>query len=137
MAPEIVRSKLDQIGQLLADLRKYEKISYKEFLELHHYAVERLLEILVAASQDAVLHVLKIRGEESPITMRTTFLRAGELGILPESLSKRLADAAGMRNLLVHTYSKVDLKIIYDSIKPALRDFEEFARIVGKEMGVE
>ncbi|MDZ7362067.1 MAG: DUF86 domain-containing protein [candidate division KSB1 bacterium] len=33
--------------------------------------------------------------------------------MLPDNLAKRLAEAAGMRNLLVHDYAKVDLKIIH------------------------
>lgn len=136
MSPQIVKSKNEQIALLLQDLRKYEAISYQEFLAQDHYAVERLLELLVITASDALLHVLTMEGEEMPTTLRTTFLRAGELNIIPAPLAQRLAEAAGMRNLLVHAYSKVDLQKVYDSIHPALADFGEFAEQLAKHMGL-
>lgn len=136
MSPHIVKSKTEQLTLLLDDLRAYESISYEEFLDKEHYAVERLLELLVITSSDALIHVLSIAGEETPMTLRTTFLRAGELKIIPEPLAQRLAAAAGLRNLIVHAYAKVDLKLVYGSIRPALIDFSELATTLSKHMGL-
>jgi len=136
MSPQIVKSKLDELSVYLKDLKKIGDCSYDDFLKRDHYAVERLLEQLVIIAHDAVAHVLAIRGEEMPMTLRTTFLRAGELGILPAELAEKLARAAGMRNLIVHAYSKVDLRQIYDNIKPALADFAEFSRVLAKKLGI-
>lgn len=74
--------------------------------------------------------------EDMPTTLKTTFLRAGELQILPADLAQRLGDAAAMRNILVHAYAKVDLKIVYDSISPALKDFTQFAEIMSEKMNL-
>ena len=71
-----------------------------------------------------------------PTTLKTTFLRAGELQILPADLAQRLGDAAAMRNILVHAYAKVDLKIVYDSIRPALKDFSQFVEIMSEKMNL-
>lgn len=38
---------------------------------------------------------------------------------------RRLEDAAGMRNVLVHLYEEIDLEIPHASIGPALNDFAE------------
>ncbi|MDZ7262323.1 MAG: DUF86 domain-containing protein [candidate division KSB1 bacterium] len=72
------------------------------------------------------MHKMAEEQEDLPTTLRTTFLRAGELNWIPLELAKNLADAAGMRNLLVHGYEKLNLKIIYKSIKPALKDYTQF-----------
>ncbi len=136
MSPHIVKSKIEQIALLLEDLRVYEDISYEEFLAKEHYAIERLLELLVITASDATVHILSVAGEETPMTLRTTFLRAGELNLIPEALAQRLAAAAGLRNLIVHAYAKVDLKIVYDSIRPALIDFSALAAALSKHMGL-
>ncbi|GEM_PF-2610360 len=74
--------------------------------------------------------------EDIPTTLRTTFLRAGELKIIPDDLAKSLSEAAAMRNILVHTYTKIDLKIIYKSIGPALNDFSEFITIMSQKVNL-
>ena len=117
-------------------MHEYEHISYEDFLDKEHYAVERLLELLVITASDALMHVLSLANEEMPMTLRTTFLRAGELNIIPAALAQRVAAAAGLRNLIVHAYAKVDLKIVYDSIRPALIDFSEFAAALSQYMGI-
>lgn len=136
MSPHIVKSKTEQLALLLNDLREYEHISYEDFLDKDHYAVERLLELLVITASDATIHVLSMAGVETPMTLRTTFLRAGELKIIPEDLAQRVAAAAGLRNLIVHAYTKIDLKMVYDSIRPALIDFSELATTLSKHMGI-
>ncbi|RMD92800.1 MAG: DUF86 domain-containing protein [Calditrichaeota bacterium] len=132
MSPQSIKNKIEQLAAFLSDLQKLENISFEEFQQHRHYEVERLLELLVIYASDILLNIFSQRNEEIPTTLRTTFLRAGEVGILPADLAKRLADAAGMRNLLVHAYAKVNLRIIYDSIRPALQDFSSFLAIISE-----
>lgn len=130
MSPQVTRNKIEQLARFLEDLQKLDNIDFETFKREKHYEVERLLELLVIYANDILLAILSGRDEEMPITLRATFLRAGELRILPTELAQRLADAASMRNLLVHAYAKVDLKIVYQSIPQALRDFSEFIAII-------
>ncbi len=126
MSPKITKEKIEKIFEYLKVLEKYQDISYEDFLTDTHFIVERVLELLVNTSADLLMHKMALVGESIPTTMRTTFLRAGELNWIPMDLAENLANAAGMRNLLVHGYEKVDLKIIHKSIKPALKDFTDF-----------
>jgi len=132
MSPQITKEKVDKIFEYLKVLEKYKDINYQEFLEEKHFIIERILELLVTTSSDILMHRMALHSETLPTTLRTTFLRAGEMNWLPPELAQRLADAVAMRNLLVHGYEKVDLKIIYKSIKPALRDYAEFCERVLK-----
>jgi len=129
----ITENKIEQLSGFLEKLQKFENMSYEEFEEDKHFAVERLLELIVICASDTLLNLFSHLKEDMPTTLKTTFLRAGELKILPNSLAKRLAEAAGMRNLLVHDYAKVDLKIIYKSIGQALQDFSEFAMLMSQK----
>ena len=91
---------------------------------------------MVIYASDILLNLFARIKEDMPTTLKTTFLRAGELKILPADLAQRLDDAAAMRYILVHAYTKVDLKIIYDSIGPALKDFSQFAEIMSEKMNL-
>jgi uncharacterized protein YutE (UPF0331/DUF86 family) len=134
MSPLITENKIEQLLGFLEDLQKFEKISYEEFLQDKHYLVERLLELMVICASDILLNFLSQQKEDMPTTLKTTFLRAGELQVLPAALAQRLADAAGMRNLLVHAYARVDLKVVYESIGQALKDFSEFVTIMSQKI---
>ncbi|MGH7594800.1 MAG: DUF86 domain-containing protein [bacterium] len=63
-------------------------------------------------------------------------MRAGELKILPDDLAQHLSKAAGMRNVLVHAYSEVDLRMVYESIDLALKDFTQFVEIMSEKMNL-
>lgn len=126
MSPEIIKNKVERIYEYLRVLKKYQNITYEDFLTDKHFTIERIFELLVTTSSDILMHKLALEQESLPTTTRAIFLRAGELKWLPQDLAKKLADAAAMRNLLVHGYEKVDLKIIFQSMKPALHDYAEF-----------
>lgn len=136
MPEQRINEKLASMSQFLDELRKYEHISYEEFKHSPHYAIECLIELLVIYASDILIAVLTARKEELPTTLRTTFLRAAELSLLPQQLAEQLADAAGMRNLLAHAYAKVDLKIVFDSISPAIEQFAEFIAVMGQLNGL-
>jgi uncharacterized protein YutE (UPF0331/DUF86 family) len=132
MSPQILKEKLERLNEYLESLSKYKDISYKNYLANDHFAIERIIELLVTTATDILMHKMSLKGESIPTTLRTVFLRAGELNWTPTDLAQRLADSAGMRNLLVHGYDKVDHRIIYDSIKPALLDYTQFSDIMLK-----
>ena len=137
MSAQVIKEKIDRIFEYLKIIEKYKDISYQVFLEEAHFIVERLFELLVTTSVDILMHKMALEQESLPTTLRTTFLRAGELNWIPTDLAQKLADAAGMRNILVHGYEKVDLKIIYDSIKPALKDYTQFCEYILKQISLE
>ena len=126
MSAQVIKEKIDKIFEYLKILKKYQDISYQKFSEETHFIIERLFELLVTTSADILMHKMASEDQSLPTTLRTTFLRAGELKWIPTDLAQKLADAAGMRNILVHGYEKVDMKIIYDSLKPALKDYTFF-----------
>lgn len=132
MSPQITKEKIDKIFEYLKILEKYKDISFEEFSEESHFIVERLIELVLTTSTYILMHKMASEEESLPTSLRSTFLRAAELNWIPADLAKKLADAAGMRNILVHGYEKIDLKIIYDSIKPVLKDFTKFSECILK-----
>jgi uncharacterized protein YutE (UPF0331/DUF86 family) len=122
---EVLNRKKEMLIKYLEDLKVYQDSTYNEFIK-NHYAIERILELLVIVSCDIIFHLISQQEHEIPTTYRTAFLRAGELNIITKALSSRLAEAAGMRNILVHDYGDIDYSIVHQSIKHALNDFPKF-----------
>jgi uncharacterized protein YutE (UPF0331/DUF86 family) len=125
MSPEILRRKLDHLRRYLADLRRHQDLSRDDF-EREHYAVERLIELVVEASSSVAFHVLSIEEGTSPGSYKDAFKRLGAAGFIPTNLAGRLGKLAGMRNILVHGYQQVDLDLVHQGIRPCIQDMEAF-----------
>jgi uncharacterized protein YutE (UPF0331/DUF86 family) len=127
MSPEVVRKKLLAMAAYLNDLTVYKDIPFDKFME-KHYEIERLLELLVMTASDIVFHLISSKGEPIPSSYKAAFLRAGEMGIISEKLSRSLALSAGLRNILVHEYEEIDYTLVHGSIPAAIRDFTAFLK---------
>lgn len=124
MTREVLIRKLAALERFLDDLLPHAGKSAGEVRE-DPYEIERLLELVVQVATDIVTHDLAERGR-TPESFRQAFLRAGEVGLLPEDLAGRLADAAGLRNVIVHMYDEIDYEIVAASVGDALTDFADF-----------
>jgi uncharacterized protein YutE (UPF0331/DUF86 family) len=124
MPRDVLLRKLVYLRRLLHDLRAFAGASQAE-IEAQHYAVERIIELLVGAASDLLFHILAERGMQ-PSSYREAFKLAGQNGLLSIELAERLQLAAGMRNILVHMYEDIDYAIVHQSIGDLLSDFADF-----------
>jgi len=125
MSPQVVKNKLIKFDDYLEQFRQYKKTTYDTFWE-DHLKFERLFELLVMIANDIVFHLIALKNDSPPTTYRTGFLRAGELNILSPDLAKKLALAAGMRNIIVHQYENIDYQKVFESIDEMIEVFERF-----------
>jgi uncharacterized protein YutE (UPF0331/DUF86 family) len=95
-------------------------------------AVERWLQIAIEACIDISYHVVAERGWTPPDTARNAFELLGAHGLIPLGLAVNLGRAAGMRNILVHDYARVDREILVVAVASALSDLRDFGSAVGK-----
>ncbi len=121
MAPEVILRKLEMIRHLLHDLQPFAAAPL-ETVVAEHYKVERILELLATSAADLLQHILAERGVVAR-SYRDVFHQSGVSGLIDEQLALSLVAAAGMRNVLVHLYDEIDMRILHASIEPALRDF--------------
>lgn len=127
MTREVLLRKLARLRTYLEDLRPHRGRSPGELAD-DPYEVERLLELLVQVAVDIVTHELA-EGGVVPESYRIAFLEAGRAGLIPEELAASLADAAGLRNVLVHLYEDIDYEIVAESVARALADFTRFQEV--------
>ncbi len=135
MSPDVLARKLERLSRYLVDLESHRGRTSTDIRE-NPYEVERLLELVIQVAMDVVAHLLAEEGV-TPSSYRAAFEEAGQKGLLPVDLAGRLADAAGLRNVLVHLYEDIDYEIVARSIDRALQDFGEFMEVFRQRLDKE
>lgn len=125
--PEVVRSKLLDIGQAVGRLRSWLPVT-PERLErdiMLRWAVEHGLHIAAEALFDAGNHILAGEFHEAPDEYREIASRLVARGVISRETAARLESLAGFRNVLVHDYAIVDVRRVHAGLG-RLDDFEAF-----------
>lgn len=94
-------------------------------------AVERWLQIAIEACIDSAYHVIADRGLLPPDSARQAFESLASEGVLTKELAVRLGRAAGLRNILVHDYTRVDRGLLAAIVHNDLDDLRAFGAAVG------
>lgn len=128
---ERVLAKIDQLEGYLRELHQvtpgdfatYQKVEKKR-------ACERLLQIAIEAVID-VCHLLVaglrlgIPSEEDDL-----FQKLEMASVISPQLTETLKEMKGFRNILVHEYARINDKIVFQTIRTRLTDFEAFKQAV-------
>ncbi len=93
---------------------------------------ERHLQVAIQSVIDIGNHVVADLDLGTPSDYKEIFVLLAKHRVLSQPLARRLAAMAGMRNVLVHDYMKVDLGLVYHTLRHDLGDFERFIRAVLK-----
>ena len=128
---ESLNSRLEKLKECLEKLKPLSKVSKSEFLETPSFQdiAERNLQVAIQCLLDMGNHLIAAFGLRGPQDFKEIFVVLGEEGVLPKEFALKIAPMAGLRNILIHEYLKVDLEKIYGHLKD-LADFERFAQIV-------
>jgi uncharacterized protein YutE (UPF0331/DUF86 family) len=129
---QIIEQHLQNMEAALANLGRYQDLSLEKLgkdLSLI-WIVEKGLEILIQNLLDIGAHILASEIRNDWDDYGEIILKLGQHGIIPIDFSKRIQGMAGLRNILVHEYLRVDVSKIYDYQKNRLGDFVEFMSYV-------
>lgn len=129
MDREIVAARLSKPRECLRHLRRIAVSPLEDYLssEIDRALAEHFLRLALEVMLDVGNHLVVSRGFRKPLQLRDIPSILAENGILPGDLARRLADATGLRNRLVHVYSDVDHTIIYRVLQSDLDDLDAFA----------
>jgi uncharacterized protein YutE (UPF0331/DUF86 family) len=100
-------------------------------------ALERWVQVAVECCIDLAYHVVSAHGWTPPDSARGAFESLASHGVIPSELAQRLARAAGMRNILVHDYVRVDRGMLVGALGSALDDLRSFGAIIGMLIAAE
>ena len=98
---------------------------------LHNYtkqdSVILNLQRACEAAIDLAMHIVAEKSLGIPQTSRQAFDLLCENNIIENELAEKLKKMVGFRNIAVHDYQAVNLKILQKIIEHHLEDFKEFA----------
>lgn len=128
---ERIRAKLDQCRPYydrLLELRL--RLAERDVDWIVWDSVERNLQLAVQCAIDVGEMVISWKGFERAEENKDVFAILGRHKILDEPLAERMAEAAGLRNLLVHEYAPVDRDRLRAGMRDGLGDIEAFAQAI-------
>ena len=82
------------------------------------------------ATIDLAAHLIRLNNLGIPQKTRDVFVFLEEGKIISQDLSKRLQKMVGFRNIAVHDYQAINVKIVKSIIEKNLVDFFEFTRLI-------
>jgi len=128
----IIEQHIQTMEEALAHLSRYQRIPFEEFqkdLSLM-WIVERGLEILIQNLLDIGAHLLASEIKNDWEDYVEIIVKLGRHGVIPQEFSEKIKGMAGLRNILVHEYQRVNLAKLYNSFKDGLADFVQFIKYV-------
>jgi len=128
---------LEKIGELenyLRELEEYLPNQEEDYLNngLRKRACERAFQLASENLLDICNLIISEKGFGMPSDSKDSIRKLAENQVLPASLSTRLEELVGFRNLLVHQYGRVDDSRSYSFLTMELKDFYEFIEIIDR-----
>lgn len=119
---EIIDDSLNKLELISSEIK-----SLKEFKQSwkHKDIVERNLHKIIEALIDTVKIIISLKKLREPSTNREVFEILSESGLFPARYLKLTNKMVGLRNIIVHSYDKVDDAVIYGILKKNLKDVVE------------
>lgn len=132
---ERINDKIIEIEKYLEELEEIAPNNFNEYqrnLE-KRLACERLFEKIIEAVIDLSFILSKFKNFKMPEEDEAIFDTLYEEKIITEKLSKKLKEAKGMRNFIIHQYGKINDELIFEAITEELaKDVNEFIKCVEK-----
>ncbi len=128
----LIEQHLQNMEEALTNLARYRSLGFDDFekdLSLI-WVSERGLQILIQNLLDIGAHILASELRTDWDDYGEIISKLGQHGVLPRVFAEKIKGMAGLRNILVHEYLRVDTKRIYDLLVNKLDDFTEFMRSV-------
>jgi uncharacterized protein YutE (UPF0331/DUF86 family) len=126
----IVEKKLRLIEELIMEIEQWNIVSFAMLQEnvMLQRAVERELQVAIDTVIDTAERILAVEKQTPPVTSTDAIGKLQMLGIIPANPA--YTDMVKFRNFIVHRYEKIDLEIVYITIKNKLPVFREFVEAV-------
>lgn len=131
---ETFELRLGKLEEVLLDLRRLAKVERRRFLEDRglQAQAERWLQLAAECVVDLAFQLIADRGWPTPDTKREAFETLERQGVISAELAEALAGWAGLRNVLVHLYLRIDHEQLYRTLTGELDQLEDFARALNE-----
>lgn len=128
---DLINRKLRKLASYLEELKPIGEKSFDEYKKDYFVkrTTERCIQLIVECATDINAQILVGVGTP-PADYYESFIKVGEIGVIPEDFAAKLAPSAGLRNRLVHEYEEIKNKIVYISINETVSQFTKYMEYV-------
>jgi uncharacterized protein YutE (UPF0331/DUF86 family) len=121
-----------------------DRIAAKTGTELHVFLgdVDRQdivafnLHLAVENCVDIAAHIISENGWGVPGSASEMFCLLRDKGILDPEATERMIKAVGLRNLIVHEYGKIDLKMLFATVRNDLTDLDSYLAQIFRKLDI-
>ena len=119
---------VNYVQEMLNRLQNQGGKSFEEFAEDFQAVDASLYELqtMLEAISDIAMHVVTGANIGLPNSRPEAIEMLAKNGIIPQELAEKISQAIRMRNVIVHPYPGVNLRIVYDVIQNDLGDIVDF-----------
>ncbi len=128
--PELLEKKLAFIETCVRELRDLARPQRIGHDLREERFIAHTLQLAIQAALDVASHIVSDARLGEPSSNRQLFELLAKNDWVPASLTSRLREMAGFRNILVHGYQEVDLDILRDVAEHRTEDLLEYVRAV-------
>ncbi len=82
----------------------------------------------VQLSVDMAMHLCTTSSNKIPQTMGQSFDMLLNMGVINDKIAIKMKKSVGFRNIAVHNYDEIDLKLTYDIAHNHIDDFIKYVR---------
>jgi len=129
---ELIEEHLQKMEEALARLAMYQDLS-PEVLNSDlglQWILEKGLQVLIQNLLDIGAHILAGGFKNDWDDYSQIIRKLGAHGVIPPAFADKIKGMAGLRNILVHDYLRVDLEKLIEFVQFRLEDFLVFMRFV-------
>lgn len=128
--PDLIAKKLAFIEACVSDLRRHSRPERIENDVKEERFIAHTLQIAIQAALDVASHIVSDERLPEPRTNRELFDLLAKDGWISPDQRQTLRNMVGFRNIVVHGYENVDLKILKDIVENHLEDLLNFANAI-------
>jgi uncharacterized protein YutE (UPF0331/DUF86 family) len=127
-----VESVRDAIGKLKELSSKTSKIVFMSDWKLQD-TVLWLLYTSLQGCIDLAAKLISAMGKKTPDSYSDAFRILGEAGIFTPEETERFSNMSKFRNILAHSYTSINLELVYEQLRHGTADIETCLKKLAKE----
>lgn len=133
---DIILNKKESIERCIKQIYGYYQLSSEKPFDEDYLKQDAIAINLQRACEQAIdlaNYVIKTKKLGLPKESKESFRILAKEKIIPEKLTTNLEKMVGFRNVLVHEYQKLDIKLMVDVIENHLGELIDFTNFLLKE----
>ncbi len=131
---ELLRRKLEILREYIQKLQEFRSMDEQTFLiDYHNFGLaEHYLQLAIELVLDVCRHFIVAMGLKTSEDSRGFFELLAKNGILTQDFFEKNKNMSGFRNRLVHEYSEINHKRVYQYLQDYFDEFEKFIVLISK-----